>query len=117
MNYIERIENILKMKKLNTKKMLMDLGYSHNLVNGWKKGSEPSAIKLQKICNYLGVNIEYILTGNEGINKELVAEEQELIKYFRKLTDKEKMKELARLELITEDREEDTNIDKDKLLV
>lgn len=115
--YIKRIEKILKNNNLTAKKMLLELGYSDSLISSWKKGSEPSATKLLKICNYLNISIEYILTGKEGINKELVEEEKELISYFRKLTDKEKMKEIARLELITEDREKNTNIDKDKLLV
>lgn len=117
MEYIKRIEKSLKNINKTSAEMLRDLEYSKGLMSNWKKGTEPSAIKLLNICDYLGVSIDYILTGKEGINKELVEEEKELISYFRKLTDKEKMKEIARLELITENREENTNIDKDKLLV
>ena len=114
MDYISRIEKILKKQKKNTKIMLEELGYSHSLINGWKKGSEPSALKLLKICEYLNTNIEYILTGKENITERLTAEEKELIYKYRMLSEKEKMKELARLELIAE-QEEEKELDNTKL--
>lgn len=107
--YIKRIEKELKKNKITAKKMLLELGYSDSIISGWKKGSEPSAIKLLKICNYLNVSIEYILTGKTTIENNLSKEQKELIEYFKKLTEKEQMKELARLELLAEQREEKEN--------
>lgn len=63
MQYLQKIEKELKNKGITAKKMLLELGYSDNLISQWKKGSEPSAIKLQRICDYLGLSMDYVLKG------------------------------------------------------
>ena len=68
--YIRRIEKNLKAKGITAKKMLLDLGYSDSLISTWKKGSEPSAIKLMRIANYLETPVEYLLTGVEYKNEK-----------------------------------------------
>lgn len=79
MHYIQKIENALKSRGLTAKKMLLDLGYSDNLISQWKKGSEPSAIKLHRICDYLDLSMDYVLeeniTNNENDSKEVLSKE------------------------------------------
>ncbi|MCL2775751.1 MAG: helix-turn-helix domain-containing protein [Oscillospiraceae bacterium] len=60
----EIIIDILEQKNASTHKMLIDCGYNTSLVNDLKKGQMPSADKIAKIANYLGVSIDYLL-GNE----------------------------------------------------
>ena len=82
-NYIERIEKLLKNKNTNVKKMLEDLGYAHGLISNWKKGSEPSAIKLMKIAEYLNTDLNYIMYGR--IKKETeINEKWEKLDYDEK---------------------------------
>ncbi len=69
--YIERIENLLKKKNSNTKQMLNELGYAHGLISNWKKGSEPSAIKLMKIAEYLKTDLNYIMYGEKEKNNKI----------------------------------------------
>lgn len=64
MDYIQRIESELKLRGITAKKMLLELGYSDSLISTWKKGSEPSAVKLLKIAEYLQLSTDYILKGN-----------------------------------------------------
>ncbi len=71
MRHIEIIEKLLKKNNLTAKKMLLDLGYSDSLISTWKKGSEPSAIKLKRIADYLNVTVDYILTGEERKEEKL----------------------------------------------
>lgn len=102
--YLDIIEKELKKKKISEKKLCEDLGYSRSLLQQWRKGSEPSVIKLIKIAEYLGLEKGYLTTGEE--KEKINTEEKQLINYFRQLTEKEQMKELARLELIIEQQEE-----------
>ena len=66
LDYIERIEKLLKNNNTNTKKLLNDLGYAHGLISNWKKGSEPSATKLIKIAEYLKTDLNYLMYGKEN---------------------------------------------------
>ena len=105
MEYIRRIEKILKKRNKTTAEMLKELNLSAGLISNWKKGTEPSANKLLQICEYLNISIDYVLKGEE--NKEnLSKNEKEMLHYFNKLDDREQLKEIARLELITEEKEE-----------
>ena len=81
--YIKRIEKILKNKNITTKKMLEDLGYAHGIISNWKKGSEPSAFKLIKIAEYLNIDVNYIIYGEEY-------EKNNIIQKWNKLDNDEK---------------------------
>ena len=61
MQIAQRIENELKVKGISARKMLAELGYSPSLVGEWKKGSEPSAVKLGRIAGYLNVSVDYLM--------------------------------------------------------
>jgi len=65
MQYIQIIDNRLKDMGITAKKMLLDLGYSDGLISTWRKGVEPSAIKLHRIAEYIGLSMDYLLTGQE----------------------------------------------------
>ena len=86
MRHIEIIEKLLKENKITAKKMLLDLGYSDSLISTWKKGSEPSAIKLKRIADYLNVTVDYILTGEEIKEKQ----KEKIIEKWNKLDNDEK---------------------------
>lgn len=66
MQFTQIIENELKKHGITAKKMLLDLGYSDNLISQWKKGSEPSAFKLKRIAEYLDVSTDYLLGNTEN---------------------------------------------------
>lgn len=86
MQHIETIEKLLKENNLTAKKMLLDLGYSDSLISTWKKGSEPSAIKLKRIADYLNVTVDYILTGEKRKEEKL----NRIIEKWEKLDNDEK---------------------------
>lgn len=87
MSYISVIENKLKEKGLTAKKMLLDLGYSDNLISQWKKGSEPSAIKLNRIAQYLELSLDALFE-NE-VSGSLSDNEKKLLKSFNILDETE----------------------------
>lgn len=87
MEYISIIEKSLKEKGITAKKMLLDLGYSDNLISQWKKGSEPSAIKLNRIAQYLELSLD-ALFGNT-VSRGLSEKEEKLVNSFEMLDETE----------------------------
>lgn len=66
-----------------------------------KKGTNPSADKLIIISEFLEVSVEYLLTGSENIrNSELSENEIELLNLYRKLSDRDQIKIIGRIEEI-----------------
>ena len=112
MDYIERIKNLTKKKNITERKMLDDLGYSKNLIISWRKGSEPSINKIMKIAKYLEVDFAYLITGDKKYNIDET--EKNIIELLKRIPETEKIKELARLELIAE-QEEEKELDNKKL--
>lgn len=46
-------------------------GIPSSTFSDWKKGkSKPNAEKMLKIANYLGVSVEYLMTGKDNAHKE-----------------------------------------------
>ena len=60
----EVIKELLNLNQISAKKMLFDLGFSHNLITQWQNGNVPSLDKIVNIAEYFDVSLEY-LTGKE----------------------------------------------------
>lgn len=71
MSVITRIEKMLNEQGIKRAKMLADLDIPSSTFSTWKKkGSDPDLKSLIKLANYLGVSMDYILTGDkENIHK------------------------------------------------
>lgn len=100
------IENGTKPNPLGAK-----LGLSSATISGWKKGSYPTALYLEKIADYFNCSIDYLL-GKTDIKKEpttqneqSVSEElQKLINASSSLSDEEATKVLEFVEFIKSQR-------------
>lgn len=65
MDTFDRIEALLKQRGISAYKLSKDTGISTGLISQWKnRAQKPSAIKLQKVANYFGVTVDYLM-GNE----------------------------------------------------
>lgn len=64
MTVYERIENLRNSKKLSQGKLEKELGFSNGSISKWKN-SMPTPERLQKIADYFGVSMEYLMTGAE----------------------------------------------------
>ena len=82
----EIFEMLLKKKGLKAADVTRATGIKSPVFSEWKKGkSKPNAEKLVKIANFLGVSVEYLMTGKEKeggekyyLNDETAAMAQEL---------------------------------------
>lgn len=64
MTMYDRIEGLRKTKKISQGRLEKELGFSNGSVSKWKN-STPTMERMQKLADYFGVSISYLVTGNE----------------------------------------------------
>ena len=69
MSVYERIESLRKERKLSQGKLEKELGFSNGSVSKWKN-STPTMERLQKIADYFGITVDYLMTGKESDESE-----------------------------------------------
>lgn len=83
MSIYERIESLRKSKKISQGKLEKELGFSNGSVSKWKN-STPTPERLQKLAEYFGVTVDYLMGKEEedGANmiesRDLKAKYQEI---------------------------------------
>lgn len=65
LKFVERIETILSKKGKSRADMSRELGIPYQSFSDWKRRRIPSADICLRIGKYLGVPVEYLITGNE----------------------------------------------------
>lgn len=69
MTIYERIESLRKSKGLSQGKLEKQLGFSNGSISKWKN-STPKVERLQKLADFFGVSVEYLMTGKEDGQKK-----------------------------------------------
>lgn len=64
MTVYERIENLRHSQKISQGKLEKELGFSNGSISKWKN-SMPTPERLQKIADYFGVTVDYLMSGKE----------------------------------------------------
>lgn len=87
-------KQLLQTKGVSTYKVSKETGVSQQTFSSWKNGiSTPKVDKLQKIANYFGVSLEYLM----GKDTETTTEDIELQSYLEELRTRPEMKMLFSL--------------------
>ena len=89
----EIFENLLKERGITAYKVAQDTGITTATLSSWKKGRyTPKREKLQKIADYFGVTVDYLMTGKEEPKKkksELTArDERDIAKDLNSIMEK-----------------------------
>lgn len=86
--FIDRVESILKAKKLTQKELADKLKLRRPTLSDWKKnGAIPAGDICLKIAQYLDVSVEWLITGKEtGYTNE----ERNIIAQWRELDTSQK---------------------------
>lgn len=99
----ERIQSLCKDKGVSGSRMCLDLGLSKSTLSDMKSGRKNgiSTTTANKMADYLGVSVDYLLNGEEQKNNapdELVLTEDEIriLSAFREMSP-ERQKALAEL--------------------
>lgn len=69
MTIYERIESLRKSQGLSQGKLEKQLGFSNGSISKWKN-STPKVERLQKLADFFGVSVEYLMTGKEDGQKK-----------------------------------------------
>ena len=85
---VERIDDLLKKKNENRVSLAEVLGIKPQNISAWSaRGTVPAADICLRIAEYLGVSVEWLITGKES---SLTSEEKTLLKQWKILTPDQK---------------------------
>lgn len=83
-DFVNRIDSILQKKNLKRAALCSDLELSPTSITDWaRRGTVPAADICLRIAEYLGVSVEWLVTGKES---SLTSEEKTLLKQWKILT-------------------------------
>lgn len=86
MTISERMFSLMDEKNKRPYQLCAILGVGTAQTSSWKnRGSDPPAKYIPQIAAFLGVSIEYLLTGKDTCNGGLSEMEQEVLQIFRQL--------------------------------
>ena len=86
----ERIVNLCEKRGISQSKLEKDLGIAKGSVTKWKT-QEPRHSTIEKVANYFGVSVEYIMTGEENTGYYL---NEETAKFAQEMFEDEDMRSL-----------------------
>lgn len=69
MGLYENIRDIAKTKGVSINRLEKELGFARSSINKFNKNT-PSVEKLQQIAEYLNVTVDYLMSGEENVEKE-----------------------------------------------
>jgi phage repressor protein C with HTH and peptisase S24 domain len=98
----QRIFFELKNKGKKQKELAEYTGISTSAISAWNKNNtNPAAENLSTIADFLGVSLEYLITGKEK-SPSLPEDELELLTYYKELPEREQMKLIGRASALAE---------------
>ena len=102
MKLSQTLDKLMTEKKVSAYKISKETGISDRLIGYWRNGEKmPSAENLLSIANYFDISVDYLLTGEEK-SPSLPEDELELLTYYKKIPEKEKIKLISRAEAIAD---------------
>lgn len=102
MSFYERLEGLLKLKKISRRKMLIDLGLVKDTMLNWRNRKNiPSGKVLLKLSEYLDVSVDYLLCNDKYCVSE---DETLLLNEYRKLDKQQKQEVLTVIKTMAERR-------------
>ena len=91
----EIFSKLLEERNLRAADVCMGTGLPSSLFSEWKRGkSNPKADKLQKIADFFGVSIEYLMTGEKKEESPMYYANEETVKLAQEMFEDEDMRSL-----------------------
>lgn len=102
MEISQRIFETMKQNGQKQKDLAAATCISTSAISAWKKnGANPAAETLSAIADFLGVSLDYLLTGKESPSR-LTEDERDLLALYSKLSSAEQQRLIGRAELLAE---------------
>lgn len=97
MSLYERINYICKQNNITGKELGEILGLKKSPLTDWKNNkSKPTIDQIKTICEKFAISSDYLLFGKNG--NELSENEKEMLCYYRKLTNRNQIKYIGKIE-------------------
>ncbi|MCI9493790.1 MAG: helix-turn-helix transcriptional regulator [Lachnospiraceae bacterium] len=91
----EIFSKLLEERNLRAADVCKGTGLPSSLFSEWKRGkSNPKADKLQKIADFFGVSIEYLMTGEKKEESPMYYANEETVKLAQEMFEDEDMRSL-----------------------
>ena len=91
----EIFSKLLEERNLRAADVCKGTGLPSSLFSEWKRGkSNPKADKLQKIADFFGVSIEYLMTGEKKEESPMYYATEETVKLAQEMFEDEDMRSL-----------------------
>ncbi len=106
MTICERLFALIAEKNLKVSDMCKKIGVNTSTTTNWKqRNTDPPSKFLIPICEFLGVTLEYLLTGTDNVQdkSELSANDKELLNLFRQLPERNQIKLIGYVERMIEE--------------
>ena len=99
MTVFDRIKKLADGQGVSVSKVATDLGFSENLFYQWKKAS-PKSDRLEKVADYFGVSVDYLLGRDEkSLSEENNGAAVQVGGLFRSVAKKEDLDDKEQQEL------------------
>lgn len=86
--FIEILKKLMHDKGISNNKLLTDLGLNKSSILNWeKRGTIPSGETLNKLADYFGVSVDYLLGKSYSEHEEITQQEKELLKMLKQLNE------------------------------
>ncbi len=83
--FYDNVKKACAEKDVSPTFVLKECGFSTGNLSKWSKGAIPNTELCVKIANYLGVSIDYLLTGNEYKGPHLTDNEKEWLRIISRI--------------------------------
>lgn len=103
--FFDIFNELCQKKGVSCKKAATDIGLANSITTKWKdRGSTPNAKTLNKIADYFGVSVLYLLGEKENAQPELSEVDKQLFDIIKDLSNEDKLMMLDMIKTIKDHR-------------
>ena len=102
--FYDNLKAICTEKGLKITPVVLECGGTKGMLGGWKNGAVPNSDIIMKLSERLNIPTDVLLFGKDCRDIIIATDEdeQQMLRLFRSLPDKEQIKLLSRAELLAE---------------
>ena len=90
MTFTDKVRELLSQKNMSINKMLTDLGLGKGTFATWeKRGTVPGGETLNKLADYFGVSVDYLLGKSYTEQEEVTQQEKKLLAMLKQLNEED----------------------------
>ncbi len=102
--FYDNLKAICTEKGLKITPVVLECGGTRGMLGGWKNGAAPNSDIIMKLSERLNVPTDVLLFGKDSRDIIIATDEdeQQMLRLFRSLPDREQIKLIGRAELLVE---------------